>query len=94
MNRKIKTFVLGTLLAGTLIAPATVLAKDYWHWSKDANRWDHRADQRSDARDLEEARRQLQYDRGHHAHRNTIAEHEARIRDIERDIHVDRRAQR
>jgi hypothetical protein len=94
MDRKIKTFVLGTLLAGVLIAPASVSARDYWHWSTESSRWDHRADLRSNARDLAEARRQLQYDRGHHARRNKITEHEARIRDIERDIRVDRRAQR
>jgi hypothetical protein len=94
MDRKFKTFFLGTFLAAVLLAPASGWAKDYWHWSKDANRWDHRADRRSDAHDLEEARRQLNYDRSHHAHGDKISEHEARIRDIERDLHFDRRAQR
>ena len=94
MNRKIKTVVLGTFLAGMLMSPASGLAREYWHWSKDSSRWDRRVDLRSDYRDLEEAKRQLEYDRRHRASRRKIAEDEARIRDIERDIRVDRRAQR
>jgi hypothetical protein len=63
--------------------PASGLARDYWHWSKDHNRWDLRADIRSDRRDLEEARRQLEYDNSHHARREKLAEDNARIKDIE-----------
>lgn len=92
MDQKIKTFVLGTLVAGVLMTPASGLAKDYWHWSN--NRWDRRADLRSDQRDLDEAKRQLQHDLSHHASRKKIAEDNARIKDIELDIRADRRAHR
>lgn len=53
---------------------------------------DRRAELRSDYRDLMRAREQLEYDRRHHARRRKIAEDEARIRDIEREINADRRA--
>ena len=94
MNRKFKTFILGTFLAGVLITPASAWARDYWHWSRDNNRRDRRADLRSDYRDLEEARRQLEYDRRHHASRKKLAQDEERIRDIERDIRAYRSARR
>ena len=94
MDQKIKTFVLGMLVAGVLMTPASGLAKDYWHWSKDDNRWDRRADRRSDQRDLEEAKRQLQHDLSHHASHKKIDEDNARIKDIELDIRADRRAHR
>ena len=68
-----------------------VFAEDYWHWSKEHNRWDRRADLRSDRHDLEEAKRQLDHDRSHHASRHKLAEDETRIKDIEHDIYADRR---
>jgi len=90
---KIRLFAFSSLVTVSLLAPASsVLARDYWHWSN--NRWDRRADLRSDYHDLEEAKRQLDYDRRHHASRKKIAEDEARVRDIERDIQGDRRANR
>jgi len=93
--KKIKLLACCSLVTVSLLGPASsVLARDYWHWSKDHNRWDRRADLRSDSHDLEQARRQLDYDRRHHANRRKIAEDEARIRDIERDIQADRRARR
>ena len=93
MRNKIKLFALSTIVIVSLLAPASsVLARDYWHWSN--NRWIRRADLRSDHRDLEQARRQLDYDRRHHASRKKIAEDEARVRDIERDIQEERRAHR
>ena len=93
MTNKIKLFALSSVVLTSLLAPASsVLARDYWHWSN--NRWNRRADLRSDHHDLEEARRQLDYDRRHHASRKKIAEDEARLRDIERDIQADRRAHR
>jgi hypothetical protein len=93
MTSNIKLFTLSSLVTVSLLAPASsALARDYWHWSN--NRWDRRADLRSDRHDLEQARRQLDYDRRHHASRKKIAEDEARIRDIERDIQLDRRAHR
>jgi hypothetical protein len=93
--KKIKLLGFCSLVTVSLLGPASsVLARDYWHWSRDHNRWDRRADLRSDAHDLEQARRQLDYDRRHHASRRKIAEDEARIRDIERDIQADRRARR
>ena len=88
MNYNLKTFLINTLIVGTLMTPASALANDYWHWHD--NRWDHRADLRSDINDLQEAKRQLEYDRNHHATRRKIAEDEARVRDIDRDIHADR----
>lgn len=94
MNRKFKTFILGTFLAGVLITPASALARDYWHWSGDYNRWERRADLRSSYRDLEEAKRQLEYHRRHHASRRQLAIDEERIRDIERDIRAIRNARR
>ena len=93
MTNKIKLFALSTFVIVSLLAPASsLLARDYWHWSN--NRWNRRADLRSDHQDLEQARRQLDYDRRHHASRKKIAEDEARVRDIERDIQADRRAHR
>ena len=93
MMKKIKLLACCSLVTVSLLGPASaVLARDYWHWSKDHNRWDRRADLRSDSHDLEQARRQLDYDRRHHANRRKIAEDEARIRDIERDIQADSRA--
>ena len=90
MTHNLKTFVMNTLIVGALMTPASALAKDYWHWHD--NRWDHRADLRSDIHDLQEAKRQLEYDQRHHATRRKIAEDESRVRDIERDIHADRAA--
>jgi hypothetical protein len=92
MHIKLTTIALGSLVAGSLLMSAgPVMAHDYWHWSAHEHRWARRADLRSDRRDLAEARRQLEYDRHHHASRRRIAEDEARIRDIERDIRADRR---
>ena len=93
MTNKIKLFALSSFVIVSLLAPgSSLLARDYWHWSN--NRWNRRADLRSDHQDLEQARRQLDYDRRHHASRKKIAEDEARVRDIERDIQEDRRAHR
>ena len=92
MNRKLKSVIFGSLIAGSLLMSAgPVLAYDYWHWSARDHRWARRADIRSDYRDLQEARRQLEYDRRYGASRRRIAQDEARIWDIERDIHFDRR---
>ena len=93
MKRRIKTVVLGSFIAGALMTPALGLAAN-WHWSTDHNRWDHRAELRSDYRDLARARQQLEQDRRHHASRRKLAEDEARIRDIEREVTADRRARR
>jgi hypothetical protein len=94
MNRtKAGTLVLA-LGAVALLQAAPVFAKDYWHWADKDRRWEHRADLRSDRKDLEQARGQLRYDRSHHASRRTITRDEARIRDIERDIREDEHARR
>jgi len=94
-TKTIRLLAFSCLLTVSLLGAASpVLARDYWHWSKDHNRWDRRADLRSDYHDLEQAKRQLDYDRRHHASRKKIAEDEARVRDIERDIQGDRRARR
>ena len=95
MKNKLKGLIVGGFVtAALLMTTAPVFARDYWHWSRQYNRWDRRADLRSDYHDLEEAKRQLQRDRSHHASRRTLANDEARIRDIEQDIHADRRALR
>jgi hypothetical protein len=92
MRNKLKAFILGAFVTGALLATTgQVFANDYWHWSKEHNRWDRRADLRSDRHDLGEAKRQLDHDRSHHASRHKLAEDEARIRDIEHDIYADRR---
>jgi hypothetical protein len=93
MNSKFKCLVVGGLIAGSLaFSASSVLARDYWHWSERQHRWDRRADLRSDNRDLAHARRQLEYDRAHHANRRVLARDLERIRDIENDIREDRRA--
>jgi hypothetical protein len=95
MNKKIKTLIVGSFIAGSLLAAsAPAMARDYWHWSERQARWERRADLRSDYRDLAAAKRQLEYDRAHHASRRRIAADQARIRDIENDIRADRYASR
>ena len=92
MKTKLRKMIFGSLIAGSLLASAgPLMAHDYWHWSERDRRWYRRAELRSDYRDLAAARRQLEYDRRHHASRRRIAEDEARIREIERDIRADRR---
>jgi hypothetical protein len=95
MNRKKgKTLVLTFIAVSLLVQAAPALAKDYWHWADKEHRWEHRADLRSDHKDLDQARQQLRYDRSHHASRRTIARDEGRIREIERDIREDEHARR
>ncbi len=73
MNTKLKNLVMGSVIATSLaLSASSVLAHDYWHWSEQQRRWDRRADLRSDYRDLAQARRQLEYDRAHHANRKTV----------------------
>src|SRR5215470_13326235 len=83
MTIKVKTLLFSGLLAGSLVTPA--MARDFWHWRDDDHRWERRAE-RSEERDLAEARRQLAYERERHAARERIAEHEQRLRDIESDL--------
>ena len=93
MNHKAKLVLAGGFLAGSMLLSAgPAAARDYWHWSN--NRWEHNADIRSDQRDLARARRQLDYDRAHHANRRTIAQDEQRVRDLEHDLHQDIRQSR
>ena len=90
-----KTLIMGSVIAGSLLTVAVpAMARDYWHWSERQSNWERRADLRSDYRDLAAARRQLDYDRAHHASRRRIAADMARIRDIENDIRADRYAYR
>ena len=90
MRSKTKTLVLGGLLAGSLVTSAVpVVAQDYWRWhARDyrSYQWESGKDLRSDQRDLDEARRQLEYDRSHRANRSKIAQDEARIKEIEMDF--------
>src|ERR1041385_5477395 len=44
MMKNIKLLACCSLVTVSLLGPASsVLARDYWHWSKDHNRWDRRA---------------------------------------------------
>ena len=81
----------GLLTGALLTTTGPAFAHDYWHWSREDNRWDHRADLRSDYHDLASAKSELEHDRSHHASRETLRYDEARIRDIEHDIHADQR---
>ena len=93
MGRKLKILVAGSLVASSLaLSAGSVYARDYWHWSERNHRWDRRADLRSDYRDLAQAKRQLEYDRAHHANRRVIARDVERVRAIENDIREDRHA--
>jgi hypothetical protein len=93
MNTKIKAIVFGSLIAGSLMmAAGPALAHDYGRWSERDHWWGRRAELRRDYRDLDRARRQLEYDRAHHAPRWIIARDLARIRAIENEIRDDRRA--
>jgi hypothetical protein len=94
MYAKVRNFLFGGLVAGSLLASAVpaMAARDYWHWNN--NKWERRADMRTDQQDLARARRQLSWDRSHGASRRTIAQDEARINDIERDLREDRRLSR
>ena len=41
MKNKLKTLILGGLVTGALLATTgQAFANDYWHWSKEHNRWD------------------------------------------------------
>ena len=92
MKNRLKVLVLAGCVTGALLAMNhPVFAEDYWHWSKEHNHWEHRADLRSDRHDLEEAKRQLAHDRSHHASRQTLRNDEERVKDIEHDIYADRR---
>ena len=93
MKKTLRTLIVGGLVAGALAGSAgSVFARDYWHWSERERRWDYRADVRSDQRDLARARRQLEYDRAHHASRRAIARDLERISAIENELREDRRA--
>lgn len=95
MKKKLKVLILSSIVGAAFLAMnRPVFAEDYWHWSIAQNRWERRADLRSDYHDLDEAKRQLEHDRSHHASRHKLDEDQARIRDIEHDIHVDQRALR
>ena len=95
MKNKLNALVLSSFATAALLAMnRPVFAEDYWHWSAAQSRWDRRADLRSDYHDLDEAKRQLEHDRSHHASRHKLAEDEARVRDIEHDIHADQKGLR
>ncbi len=82
MNRKLKTIVLGGLVAGSLVisaVPAMARNRDFY----ERYRWDNRSQSVDEA--LQQARRQAIYDASHHASRRRLAADEARIRELERD---------
>jgi hypothetical protein len=89
MNRIIKLLIFGGLILSSLaISGSPALARHEWRWS---NYQEDRWDLRRNYRDLEDARRQLQYDLRHGASRRRIAYDEARIREIEDSIRAERR---
>ena len=90
MNRKINGLIFGSLIFGSLVV-STNSAMAQWRWSDNEERWERRADLRREYRELEDARRQLEYDLRRGASRWRIAEDEARIREIEAAIRADRR---
>ncbi len=100
MNTKFKTIFLGTLVAGSLVASAgPLLAWENWHGRHDNHRWtgirrdmgNDRRDLRQDHAELARARRQLAFDRWHHAGRGRLAWDHQHIQDLLNDIHNDRR---
>ena len=92
MNRKMTGLIFGSLILGSLaISTNSAMAQYDWRWSEREQRWERRADLRREFRELEEARRQLEFDLRHGASRRRIADDEARIREIEDAIRADRR---
>lgn len=92
MNRKISPLIFGSLIVRSLISSSPALARHEWRWSTyQEDRWENRADLRRGYRELEDARRQLQYDLRHGASSRRIARDEARIREIEDNIRAERR---
>ena len=92
MKRKMHGLIFGSLVLGSLAVSAnSALAQYDWRWSERDYRWERRADLRRDYRELEEARRQLDFDLRHGASRWRIAQDEARIREIEDAIRDGRR---
>jgi hypothetical protein len=90
MNRKISCLIFGSLILSSLVV-STNSAMAQRRWSDNEERWERRADLRREYRELEDARRQLEYDLRHGASRWRIADDEARIREIEDAIRADRR---
>jgi hypothetical protein len=72
------------------ISASPAMAQREWRWNYE-DRWEHRAELQRHYRDLEDARRQLDYDLRHGASRWRIADDEARIREIERNIRTEER---
>ena len=99
MNSKLKTIVLGTLVAGSLVAPAgPLLAREDWHGRHDDRAWtsirrdigNDRRDLRQDYAELARARRQRAFDRWHHVGRRRLAWDHQHIQDLLNDIRNDR----
>lgn len=92
MKRKISGFIFGSLILGALMVSTNpAMARHEWRWADNEERWERRADLRREYRELEDARRQLEYDLRRGASRRRIAEDEARIRQIENAIRAERR---
>src|SRR5262245_7608147 len=87
MKRKIKNLLFGSLVLGSLVISANpAMARHEWRYE-----WERRADWRHDYRELDEARRQLNYDLRHGASRRRIAADEARVRALENRMYADSR---
>jgi hypothetical protein len=92
MKRKISGLIFGSLILGSLMVSTNpAMARHEWRWADNEQRWERRADLRREYRELEDARRQLEYDLRRGASRRRIAEDEARIRQIENAIRAERR---
>ena len=64
MKNTLKSLILGGLVAGGLLASTTLaFARDYWHWSREHNRWDRRADLRSDEARIRDIDHEINADR-------------------------------
>lgn len=94
MNRNLKIFVAGIFLSGVLMAPALSFARDHRQWSRGDNRWDHRFDRRDTRQEFEQARQQLDYDLSHHASRKKLAQDDARVKELNRELRINRWARR
>ncbi len=99
MNKKLKTTVLGALVAGSLVLSAgPSLAWEGWHgrheehWQRGVRQQmrNDRRDIRRDYAELGRARRQREYLRRHHASRGRIAQQNQHIWDLWNDIRGDR----
>jgi len=81
MSGKLKSMVLGGLVAGSLVVSAVAaIARDTDSYERHA--WEHREGSRSEYSELEQARQKALYDASHHASRKKIAQDDAVVDEI------------